>query len=169
MTLLEEKILALEEELKELKEELIKRKQSMLSEGNTVCYVQGDGDIQTAGYFSLNNAYHYALFNNYNVFKKDPKTKTHLEWYRDNVIKVHNRLMQLHEQFCPNYFPDWKNSSSAKYTVCFSTASNRWIVDFYFNTNYFSIYFPSEEIAQTVSEILNEEKFMFKEENKICL
>ena len=42
-----------------------------------------------------------------NVYQLNNKTQKHLEWYSNNVLKVQNKLMQLHELLCPDYFPNW--------------------------------------------------------------
>lgn len=41
-----------------------------------------------------------------NVYQSNNKTQTHLKWYANNVLRVQNKLMQLHELLCPDYFPD---------------------------------------------------------------
>jgi hypothetical protein len=44
-----------------------------------------------------------------NVYQSNNKTQTHLKWYANNVLRVQNKLMQLHEftSCCVlNYFPD---------------------------------------------------------------
>lgn len=158
---LKEKISALEKELEELKAQ-VEKEEDKIKVGEDFCYVLPNGQISTPTFG--NTLYDNELIEAYNIFKKDEFTEKHLEWYANNVIKVHNRLMQLHEQLCPNYFPDWGNINTGKCIVYFNTISNKWDTDFYFNTNYFNIYFPSMEVAQTACEILNKEKFMFKEE-----
>ena len=50
---------------------------------------------------------HRANFNN--VYQSNSKTQEHLNWYVNNVLRVQNKLMQLHELLCPDYFPDWED------------------------------------------------------------
>ena len=159
---LEEKIFILEEKLEELKGQLEKEKKNKINKGDLFFFLNSIGTCKEE---TFNNcSYHNSLLQNYNAFKDREETKKHIEWYRDNIVKIHNRLMQLHEELCPNYFPNWKNESATKYTVFLDTRSNKWKIFSYSTVNFFTIYFPSIEVAQTVCEILNKEKFMFKEE-----
>ncbi len=97
-----------------------------------------------------------ANFNN--VYHSNNTTREHLKWYSNNVLRVQNKLMQLHELLCPDYFPDW------------DTRKDEWII--YYDrdwklftyarshcNDYLGIYF-TEEAAEKACEILNREKFM---------
>jgi hypothetical protein len=169
---LKEKISALEKELEELKVQ-VEKEEDKIKIGDIFCYLLPDGQIKN---FNFGNTfYHNELIKACNIFKKDDLTKNHLEWYSSNVIKVSNRLMQLHEKLCPNYFPDkyWINSRAPRYFVCFDYYSKKWEADFSFGIDTCRIYFSSKETAQEACDILNNEEFMFKEdfykEDFVCL
>lgn len=102
-----------------------------------------------------------------NVYQSNNKTQTHLEWYRDNVLKIQNKLMQLHELLCPDYFPDWKNTNKHKFFLYYNYDNNDW------EYGSLSIYcdhvvYFTKEAAEKACEILNREKFMMEDisENK---
>lgn len=67
------------------------------------------------------------------------------------------KLERLHDTFCPSYMPDWK-SKEGKWSIYFDSYSN--IYDYCVtlkSLNVQQVYFPSEEIAQKVCDILNKE------------
>lgn len=96
-----------------------------------------------------------------NIYHSDNKTEERLKWYCDNVFRVQNKLMQLHELLCPDYFPDWKNSDEPKYYLVYSTKGNEWTYTYLYIISSFVVYF-TEESAQKACEILNREKFMME-------
>ena len=67
------------------------------------------------------------------------------------------RLEQLHDQLCPDYVPDWKNSGQ-KFLVYFNHAESHWNIGVY---NAFELrcatYFDSYENAKKAAEILTKE------------
>lgn len=94
------------------------------------------------------------------MYHSDDKTQEHLEWYRDNVLRVQNKLMQLHELLCPDYFPDW-STDECKWFVCYDHKNKYFIYTLCCVCNYFVVYF-TEEAAEKACEILNREKFMME-------
>lgn len=156
---LEEKISQLETELAKVKEELAERRQSVwLPEYNQeFCYLNETGFPQADTFKKTMND--SLLRTNNNVFKCDKSTFNHLAWYNDNVIKVQNRLMQLHELLCPDYFPDWSNHCESKFVIYYDTSSKKWFWDAYHSMNMQVVMF-TEEVAAKACEILNAEKFM---------
>ena len=106
-----------------------------------------------------------ANFNN--VYHSNNTTRDHLKWYRDNVLRVQNKLMQLHELLCPDYFPDWWDEDEYKLLVCYDNVSKRFICTQCYMYSYLVVYF-TEEAAKKACEILNREKFMMEDisENK---
>lgn len=100
-------------------------------------------------------------------FKQGVGCETHLEWYRDNVLRVQNKLMQLHELLCPDYFPNWVDEDECKWVVVYDNESKRFICVQCYTYSYLVVYF-TEEAAEKACEILNREKFMMEDisENK---
>ena len=90
-------------------------------------------------------------------FKPVAGCKKHLEWYRDNVLRIQNRLMQLHELLCPNYFPDW-DTNKDKWTVYFDTEKNCFTSNLWNYMNQLVVCFTKEAVEKAC-EILNREKF----------
>lgn len=96
-----------------------------------------------------------------NAYHSNNKTREHLEWYRDNVLRVQNKLMQLHELLCPDYFPDWGDEDECKWHVYYDNKNKCFVyTDFYIN-NHFVVYFTAEA-AEKACEILNKEILMMK-------
>lgn len=161
---LEEKISQLETELAKVKAELAERKQSVWLPGDSqkFYYLTGTGFPQEDIFA---NTLDDNLFKtNNNVFKCDKSTFNHLAWYNDNVIKVQNKLMQLHELLCPDYFPDWSNHCESKFVIYYDTSSKKWFWDAYHSMNMQVVMF-TKEAAERACEILNAEKFMIGDDN----
>ena len=161
---LEEKISQLETELAKIKEELAEKKQSVWlpEDGQEFYYLTDTGFPRTATFKkTLNDD---CLMINNNVFKCDKSTFNHLAWYNDNVLKVQNKLMQLHELLCPDYFPDWSNHCESKFVIYYDTSSKKWFWDAYHSMNMQVVMF-TKEAAERACEILNAEKFMIGDDN----
>lgn len=95
-----------------------------------------------------------------NVYHSNNKTQEHLKWYANNVLRVQNKLMQLHELLCPDYFPDCDEITSFKnYIVYKDTTKQKWTWCTYAQTAFSIVYF-TEGAAEKACEILNREKFM---------
>lgn len=156
---LEEKISQLETELAKVKAELAERKQSVwLPEYNQEFYYLNETGFPQVNTFkkTMNDS---LLRTNNNVFKCDKSTFNHLAWYNDNVLKVQNKLMQLHELLCPDYFPDWNNDHEDKYSIFFDNNQRIWRHSLCVVANPLTVVF-TYETAEKVCEILNLEKFM---------
>lgn len=154
----------LTDELTALKAELAERKQSVWlpEDGQSFSYLDSLGSPQKNIFTNTMND--NLLQKNNNVFKCNPSTYNHLVWYNDNVIKVQNRLMQLHELICPDYFPDWNNHCESKFVVYYDTSSKKWFWDAYHSMNMQVVMF-TKEAAEKACEILNAEKFMIGDDN----
>ena len=63
-------------------------------------------------------------------------------------------LERLHDTYCPGYEPNWADDS-AKYFHKFNRVTNRWAVGKCHRMDMEFVYFPTEEIAQKVCDILN--------------
>lgn len=156
---LEEKISQLETELAKVKAELAEKKQSVwLPEYNQEFYYLNATGFPQVNTFkkTMNDSF---LRTNNNIFKFDKSTCDHLAWYNDNVLKVQNKLMQLHELLCPDYFPDWSNHCESKFVIYYDTSSKKWFWDAYHSMNMQVVMF-TEEAAGKACEILNAEQFM---------
>lgn len=68
------------------------------------------------------------------------------------------KLERLHDTFCSNYVPDFNDFSTLKYTIyCDRNNKMYKTIPCYSAEHRTQVYFPSEEIAQKVCDILNKE------------
>ena len=150
---------AMIEEIKKLKVELAEKNETVWTPkfGDTYMY------IDTAGYICSTMLEDKALdkyridFNN--VYHSNNKTREHLNWYCDNVLRVQNKLMQLHELLCPDYLPDWGDDDKLKFHLYYNYKCNAWEYNSYLTYCDYMVYF-TVEAAEKACEILNREKFM---------
>lgn len=129
-------------------------------------YIDSSGDVIdtfSRGDDALDN--HRTDFNN--AYHSSNTTREHLKWYSDNVLRVQNKLMQLHELLCPDYFPDWKNTNESKFYLYYNYDDNTWNWDSWSFCCDYVVYF-TRAAAEKACEILNREKFMMEDisENK---
>ena len=92
-------------------------------------------------------------FDNNNYFKTEQRAQEVAD-----KINFLLKLERLHDIYCLNYVPDW-NSGNWKYSVFYHHTVERYTVEgaatFEDKTK---VYFPTEEIAQKVCDILNAEQ-----------
>ena len=146
-------------EIDRLKAELAETQETIWTPeiGEKYLYIATDGVVLVE--INDETAYDTGTINMNNVFRVVKDTDKHLEWYRDNVLRVQNKLMQLHELLCPDYFPDWKNGNVDKPYLCYDYEENIWKYNCTFDRDNCVVYF-TEEAAEKACEILNREKFM---------
>lgn len=97
-------------------------------------------------------------------FADDVQDRANNYFYtRERAIEVADKinfllkLERLHDIYCPDYVPDWNNDRRKYYVFyshsseCYSTGS---VGNVEFKTN---VFFPTQEIAQKVCDILNAE------------
>lgn len=108
---------------------------------------------------ALERVQQHMYFNN--VYHANNKTQEHLNWYANNVLRVQNKLMQLHELLCPDYFPDWKNTNESKFCLYYNYDNNTWYCDGWSIYRDYVVSF-TKEAAEKACEILNREKFMME-------
>lgn len=156
---LEEKIAQLETELAKVKAELAERKRTVWkpNDRDPFYYVSNDGSISSKTFTGC--ILDSDLMDMNNMFEYATATSQHLKWYNDNVLRVQNRLMQLHELLCPDYFPDWNNDDEDKYFIHFDNDQRIWRHSVSVTANPQTVMF-TYEVAKKVCEILNAEKFM---------
>lgn len=162
ITILEANCKAMIEEIKKLKVELAKKDKNetiwMPKRGKKYLCVYTDGGIYERRYDDTYN-YDNNLISMNAVFESTDSVKEHLEWYRDNVLRVQNKLMQLHELLCLDYFPNWSNINENKYYIYYNHIKHNWGFTFC-NTVSSNIVPFTQEAAEKACEILNKEKFM---------
>lgn len=85
----------------------------------------------------------------------------HTEQRAQEVVDKINLLLKLerlHDTFCPDYVPEWNAVDIEKYFIYYNHGRHRYEYDCYnVIQNIAGVYFPTEEIAQKVCDILNAE------------
>lgn len=154
---------AMTAEIEKLKAELAEKDKNetvwLPKSGDDYSYIQGNGNISISLYSSI-SFYDLGLINMNAAFKPDTETQKHLRWYRDNVLRVQNKLMQLHELLCPDYFPDW-DTDKGKWAISYDSEYKCFSCAPWYCMNYFIVCF-TKEAAEKACEILNREKFMME-------
>lgn len=162
ITELETNCKAMTTEIEKLKAELTKKDKNetvwIPEIHNTYMCIDSFGYVYSTILEDMSSEKQRIDFNN--VYQSNNKTQTHLKWYRDNVLKIQNKLMQLHELLCPDYFPDW-DTDERKWLVYYDNEKKCFICTPCYMHNYFVVYF-TEEAAAKACEILNREKFMME-------
>lgn len=164
----EEKIAELETNCEAMAAEIEKLKAELAEKNETVwmpkyddsyMYIDSEGDVIdtfSRGDNALDN--HRIDFNN--AYHSSNATRDHLKWYSNNVLRVQNKLMQLHELLCPNYFPDW-DTNKDKWIIYYDNTNKCFSRTLRYDCNVFVVCF-TREAAEKACEILNKEKFMMK-------
>lgn len=152
---------AMTAEIEKLKAELVETQETIWTPkiGEEYLYLATDGIVSTET--NDKTAYDAGVLNMNNVFRVMKDTDKHLEWYRNNVLRVQNKLMQLHELLCPDYFPDWEDDERKCY-IYYCRKKNEWRCDNIQYMKEFIVYFNAKT-AEKACEILNREKFMMEE------
>lgn len=171
----EEKISKFEAKIKEMMAEVEKLKTELAEKNcekvwkpeyyDTYVYLNSMGNAMTSSFVEGNQTDIQRIALN-NVYHLNNETKEHLEWYSDNVLRVQNKLMQLHELLCPDYFPDWV-SNKDKWIIYYDNTNKCFSCTLRYDCNFFVVCF-TREAAEKACEILNKEKLMMEStsENK---
>lgn len=153
-------IAKLNDKIKEIevkKEQLIKEQNEpefeRVGHGESYYYIYGNTmnvavTSEDSGYISdtsyINNNYFY--------------TKKRAQEVADK-IKFLLKLERLHDIYCLDYTPDWNDGRDIKYLVYYDSDRNKWhIYTCQFMQIPYCVYFPTEEMAQKVCDILNKEE-----------
>ncbi len=77
----------------------------------------------------------------------------------ERKIKLGMKLQELHDEFCPDYEPDWDNDTAAKYYIFQNLVTNKFSVGSVYKFSYSaSVWFPDMRIAYKICNMLNGEK-----------
>ena len=165
----EEKIAELETNCKAMTAEIEKLKAELVEKNKTVwmpeyhdsyMYINSQGDVANTHFLGDNTLDNLRIdFNN--VYSFSNKTREHLKWYSNNVLRVQNKLMQLHELLCPDCFPDWDTGKKI-WTIYYDNTYKCFSYTLQCSCNWFAVCF-TREAAEKACEILNREKFMIEE------
>lgn len=104
--------------------------------------------------YDNNNRYDKSMYENNNYFH----TKERAEEVAEK-IKMLLELERLYDIYCPDYKPDFNDVDCEKYFVYYDYYKKTWETSgCNFRLNAIEIFFPTEEIAQKVCDILNSER-----------
>ena len=163
ITQLETNCKAMTEEIEKLKAELAKKNENVWIPDYNESYMYIDPQGEVVDTYSLGDNpldNHRIYFNN--AYHSSNTTREHLKWYTNNVLKVQNKLMQLHELLCPDYFPDWGDNDELKFYLYYNYRHNAWQYNSWWLFCDYVVYFTAEA-AEKACEILNREKFMMED------
>lgn len=152
---------AMTAEIEKLKAELVKKDKNetvwIPEIHNTYMCIDSFGDVYSTILEDMPSEKQRIDFNN--AYHSNNTTQEHLKWYANNVLRIQNKLMQLHELLCPDYFPDWEANYNTKFYLYYNYKNNAWEYDGWSVYRDYVVYFTLEA-AQKACEILNREKFM---------
>ena len=143
-------------EIEAKKEQLIKEQNEpefeRASHGEPYYYIYGNNmKVAVASEDSDYTSEMCYINNNYFYTKKRAQEVT-------NKIKFLLKLERLHDTYCPDYMPDWE-SDSVKYCIAYDTSKAKWdSCNVRIMEDAIQVYFPTDEIAQKVCDVLNREK-----------
>lgn len=162
ITELENNCKAMTAEIEELKAELTKKDKNetvwIPEIHNTYMCIDSFGCVYSTVLEDISSEKQRIDFNN--AYHSNNTTREHLKWYANNVLRVQNKLMQLHELLCPDYFPDWSTDED-KWLVYYDNENKCFICNSWYICNFFVVYF-TKEAAEKACEILNREKFIME-------
>ncbi len=73
-----------------------------------------------------------------------------------NKIRIRLKLQALHDEFCPDFEPDWENNTVSKYYIYLNNVTNRYYVGVEYDfSRIASVWFPNMHIAYKVCNIMN--------------
>lgn len=168
---IEEKIVNLEKELAELKKEVDSQNSNRNARYRNARYYPEPG----AKYYYIDyNGQAEATINDETNFDKlaidffntfDPASHDNLEKYAHDVLRVQNRLMQLHEELCPDYWGSENDANSTELILRGGSVNGKvWTACVRSSSAEGYVKFPHDKALEAV-HILNAEKFMINDQN----
>lgn len=124
------------------------------------CHFCNEGEMVACRHYENHDRGDDKYFANNNYFRTEKRAKEVA-----SKINLLLKLERLHDTFCPDYVPDWGNRWLSKYYIYQDKSmGNIWIWgEVNTDSDAVQVYFPTEEIAQKVCNVLNAE---LKEENE---
>lgn len=149
----------IENELKGFKEQLKncaddESKFERVKEGKEYFTIQGDClGILVASYSETGTEFDKKCFKSNNYFYTEERAQ--------QVVDKINFLLKLerfHDIYCPDYEPNWNDPNENKYCIYYNCNAKEYNCIYNHSAvKMAKVYFPTEEIAQKVCDILNEE------------
>ena len=123
--------------------------------GEQYYHVGVDYDVCVYPLSDTDNHYNKMGYDNNNYFHTEERAREVCD-----KIKLLLKLERLHDIFCPDYKPDWNDSTVYKHLVYFNHSRRKYCWDsFAYSESEYAgaVYFPTEEIAQKVCDVLNKD------------
>ena len=117
-------------------------------------YIEDNGSMEVCSCYDGNDIVSTNQFKGNNYFHTEERAQKVAD-----KINLLLKLERLHDTFCPDYIPDWGNCWLPKYYIYQDKSTgNIWIYGAVSaDSDAVQVYFPTEEIAQKVCDILNAE------------
>lgn len=146
------KIEELELQIRDLKQ-VLNEKETFPKKGDTYYFVDANCAIDN-NVWDDDDIEHELLYSN-NLFKTKERAAEVAE-----KIKLLLLLERGHDEYCPDFKPCFEGPDLHKnYVVYYDYASHKWRYDYFSKiTNKHDVYFDSEESAQKMCDVLNNEE-----------
>lgn len=118
-------------------------------------YIEDNGSMEVCSCYDGNDIVSTNQFKGNNYFHTEERAQEVAD-----KINLLLKLERLHDTFCPDYVPDWNDKDEVKYYVFKNEfiSISRWDIGYVSSSDISDVYFPTEEIAQKVCDILNAEE-----------
>lgn len=118
-------------------------------------YIEDNGSMEVCSCYDGNDIVSTNQFKGNNYFHTEQRAQEVVD-----KINLLLKLERLHDTFCPDYVPNWNDKDKVKYYVFKNEfiSISIWDIGYVSTSDISDVYFPTEEIAQKVCDILNAEE-----------
>ena len=149
------KIEELELQIRDLKQ-VLNEKETFPKKGDTYYFVDANCTISDNVWYNTDEDFECELLYSNNLFKTRERAEEVAE-----KIKLLLLLEKGHDEYCPDFKPCFEGPGLIRnYMVYYDYASHKWMYDYFSKiTNKHDVYFDSEESAQKMCDVLNNEEY----------
>ena len=116
-------------------------------------YIEDNGSMEVCSCYDGNDIVSTNQFKGNNYFHTEERAQEVAD-----KINFLLKLERLHDIYCPDYVPDWKNQDEPKYFVCYDNQEKYYAISSCNVVGHKSdVFFATIEIARKVRDILNTE------------
>ena len=116
-------------------------------------YIEDNGSMEVCSCYDGNDIVSTNQFKGNNYFHTEERAQEVAD-----KINLLLKLERLHDIYCPDYVPDWKNQDEPKYFVCYDNQEKYYAISSCNVVGHKSdVFFATIEIARKVRDILNTE------------
>ena len=158
-----EKIKELEEEISEAKRKIDELTAKLEEERNAVDITDRWKPALGVLYYTSNGTDNFVpirwddddidnhLFNSFDTWRTADRAKEVYE-----KIKALRMMEQIHDILCPDYKPNWNDTTERKWYCYYSSYRQEWNYDNYRSCNSWFVWFDTKEHAEQACKILND-------------